>query len=166
MRLHLLATFVVFIFISCQSEPVADTRPPDSELIGFWCVPLEQLEDLIENAKRKNETNLLQVPPHPFYYDGDSIILELTPFKKWMKSSPDDIYRVKSRWEGNKLMWLPPMGEWEMLAFWKSDSFCIERNNHVWRFVKTPISPLDKNWLPFLKERPLHDYASMSDSRP
>ncbi len=94
---------------------------------GLWHVPEDQVAALNARAKA------LGLQPtysgsDPFYFDGQTVALHLTPFFSEQAMAPgrpaDDIYRVVTRWQGEDLYWLTPQNpRWVFLARFRDGRF-------------------------------------------
>lgn len=82
--------------------------------------------------------------------------MHLWRLKSWMWRTPDDIYRVQTRWKGDVLQWLPPFGTWADLARFEDDRFVD--------YEGVPFGRVTANELPdahraLLTPREPHDYS-------
>ena len=96
-----------------------------------------------------------------FVFDGRTVTLFLFTEKEWMWKSPDNHYRLKARWKGRDLEYLPPFGRWQRLATFDGRHFVLKGPGAtVWTFRKVGktdlLEPDDKV---VLKKRALHDYS-------
>lgn len=86
-----------------------------------------------------------------FVFDGASATLFLFTEKDWMWRARDDHYRVKTRWQGNDLQYLPPFGRWSPLAQLQAGGFAgFERLDTAGALSETESA--------LLRPHPLHDY--------
>lgn len=95
-----------------------------------------------------------------FFFDGSDVTLLLGARKNWVYRSSDDVYRLKTKWEGRKLFYLPPFGEWTHLADFDGEQFIKEDQQHIWNYKKVhedEVDALDKAVLK--RDRSPHDYA-------
>jgi len=99
-----------------------------------------------------------------FIYDGTYITIQLWTMKDWMWKTPDDYYKVKSKWGHDTLFYLPPFGrKWEEMAIFKNERFTTSQmvNDSLIIFAYTKIkeSEVEKEDSVILKKRKPHDYS-------
>jgi hypothetical protein len=92
-----------------------------------------------------------------FRFDGHYLTLRLITRKRWMWHSEDHFYRVRTKWEGEDLYWLPPFGSWEKFYAFRDGRFQNEDGRWVWRKVSEESLP--ELTQPLLVPRAPHDYA-------
>jgi hypothetical protein len=126
--------------------------------VGLWVVPESQVREANEQARVKGE-NVIYGPPHPFYFDGETATMHLYCTKAWMWRTPDDCYRVRTKWVGDQLYWLPPFGRWEKKAAFRNGRFQHEQSGVVWKYERMPLNRVKEELRPLLKEREKHDYS-------
>lgn len=76
-----------------------------------------------------------------FLVDDDTVTVRLFALSPGARFSDDDIYRLDSRWEGDRLTYLLPDGEWTDLALWHDDHFELVGPDRVRLFKR--ITPED-----------------------
>jgi len=77
-----------------------------------------------------------------------------------MWKTDDDFYRVKSKWVGDDLYWLPPFGTWEKLATFTNGHFEDRSGNGItWVYERVKARQLTEHEWPLLLSRAPHDYA-------
>src|SRR5947207_3237537 len=99
---YLLLLLPFFILQPLWKE-AQDWSPSDA--VGVWGSDQRQIEAM--NAKAEDG---IVLGPWPFAYDGETVTVLLVPLRLWAERSPDDYYRLKARWVGRDLYWLPPRG--------------------------------------------------------
>jgi hypothetical protein len=97
--------------------------------------------------------------PSRFYYDGETVTLQLFTLKGWMWRSEDDYYRVKAKWVGDDLFYLPPFGRWDKLATFRGGHFADESEKVALRYERIPRSQVTEELRPLVKARERHDYS-------
>jgi hypothetical protein len=139
---------------------VAEDEPGTEEAttIGLWVVPQSQVDEADARAKAAGE-HVFFMSPNPFYFHGDSATMHLIRLKEWMWRSEDDYYRVKTKWEGDDLYWLPPFGPWSKLATFRNGRFERDEDDVVWKFERISPKVAADECRPLLKKREIHDYA-------
>jgi hypothetical protein len=98
-----LLVLLSLVGFSFPAGPVAERGVRPSP-VGLWAVPIRHGDNGLPEG--------FLLSPGPFYFDGETVVLRLHTRKSWMTRSPDDYYRVRSRWSGDTLEWLPPFGSW------------------------------------------------------
>lgn len=126
--------------------------------VGLWVVPEAQLEAANARAEQARK-NVIYGGPAPFYFHGDSATMHLFCEKAWMWHTPDHHYRVKTRWVGKELQWLPPFGRWQKLATLRDGVFEVEQSGIVWKYERVPKTMARDSLRPYLKKRAIHDYT-------
>jgi len=133
--------------------PTADpaARP---EAVGLWRVPAAQRERTPSPSVRSHPGTLR------FLYDGQTVTLHLFSEKDWMYRSPDDLYRLASRWHGDLLQYRPPFGTWTDLARFRDGRFETTRDDPPWHFERVSSrDACETDDLPLLAGRTVHDYS-------
>jgi hypothetical protein len=129
-------------------------HPVRSEAIGLWRIPLADRERVVSPTVRAQPGTIR------FLYDGETVTLLLFSEKDWMYRSPDDHYRLASRWQGDVLQYRPPFGTWTDLARFRDAGFETVADSPRWRFQMVPDrAACDRDDLSLLADRPLHDYS-------
>jgi hypothetical protein len=124
------------------------------EWSGLWAIPECQWRD---PARFNCGT------PAPFYFDGETVTLRLYQEKAWEWESADGYYRVRTKWVGNELYWLPPFGSWERYRTFKDAQFETEVGGFTWRYEKVHTDQVTEELAPLLKKREKHDYSIAPD---
>jgi hypothetical protein len=98
---------------------------------------------------------------HLFRYDGQHVTVMLFAEKEWMWKTPDDVYRLKARWKGRDLYYLPPFAKWQFLATFENGKFVMpdKPSGHKWDFERIRDEDLGEQDRAFTKKRNLHDYS-------
>jgi hypothetical protein len=155
----------VFLLVSSGCGPsesvgVEDEQGTDQEAsIGLWVIPGSQIQAANARTKEVDGALVVYSPPSAFYFHGDSATMHLICLKAWMWHTEDDYYRVKTKWVGDDLYWLPPFGDWSKKATFRNGRFEVDGEDVVWKYER--VSPKDAvdECRPLLKKRELHDYA-------
>jgi len=116
---------------------------------GLWVVPQSQVDALNAGlAAQGLERNF--GAPDPFYYDGETLTLGLTPWLSYQAMAEnrphDDIYCVASKWVGDELHWLTPeRPHWALQARFRDGQFEESWDTQdapvgivVWRYERIP----------------------------
>jgi hypothetical protein len=147
---------------------------PREAATGIWKVPESQIEAERErvkglNARAKAAGKAVVYGlgfPNSFRYHGDTVTMHLIAVRDWHGRSPDDYYRVKIKWKGNDLFWLPPHGTWTRLATLANGKFQKENPKYQiesaerppWVFEKVKPEKLNEYEKPLASEREPYDY--------
>jgi hypothetical protein len=126
----------------------------DDAKAGLWAIPALQ---------RHDPARLLCGAPDPFYFDGETLTLRLIRMHAWEWESPDGYYRVKTKWVGDNLYWLPPFGRWEKHATFRGGRFEVEVGTFTWRYERVSRTQVPEELRPFVKRREKHDYSICPD---
>lgn len=157
----------VLFFFSCGTSRTRFNKENDESItpdsinaIGLWQVPINKR--YINGSN--HGTNWASGPdPERFNYDGKYITIMLMTEKAWMWKSPDDYYKVNSKWGHDTLYYLPPFGSWEKLAIYKNGSFMysyeIYDSLYTWTYKKIGKDELDSGYTNILDPRKAHDYS-------
>jgi hypothetical protein len=133
-------------------------------LIGIWAVGDVELKRVQSAITAKSGEPHLIARPGAFYYHGDSITLEAIALIPWWTKANDDYYRLKAKWVGNDLFWLPPLGGWDKLATFQDGIFEMSTDSWLkWRFDHVPNSKATPEHQPLLKLRELWKYSEVPD---
>lgn len=62
---------------------------------------------------------------YTFKYQADLVTLRLLVISRASWASPDGVYTLKSRWQGDTLQYLAPAGQWVDLARFESGQFVV-----------------------------------------
>ncbi len=82
--------------------------------------------------------------------------MELWRMKAWMWRTPDDVYRVQTRWKGDVLQWHPPFGHWCDLARFEGERFV---DSEGLPFERVAANELPAEHRKLLTPREPHDYS-------
>ena len=133
--------------------PVA-TDPVRPEAVGLWRVRVAERDRVVSPTVRAVPGTVR------FLYDGRNVTLALMSEKEWMYRSPDDHYRLDSRWQGDLLQYRPPFGTWTDLARFVDGRFETAGDQRPWSFESVPSrAACDPDDLPLLADRAPHDYS-------
>lgn len=89
--------------------------------------------------------------------------MHLWRMKAWMWRTPDDVYRVQTRWRGDMLQWLPPFGTWSDLARFEGGRFLDYEGLPYVRVAADELPEADRV---LLIPREPHDYSITPTGRP
>jgi hypothetical protein len=140
-----------------RTESVAKQR---GETIGLWRVPPHQ-------GSHEVSSGVIEIVGwNPFYFDGESIVIRLITLdgmgKMWR--SPDDIYRLRARWQGADLQCLLPFfGSWETVATFRDGRFEQKVDGGPFVFERISERDLGDEDRLLLKAREKHDYRRQTD---
>jgi hypothetical protein len=74
---------------------------------------------------------------YTFIYENNSMIINLPSMSSAVGLPDDDIYRIKTKWQGNELYIFPPLGNrWELFATWNNNRFVMYGDRKVKIFKK------------------------------
>jgi hypothetical protein len=141
------------------SSKVGSGPPADADAVGIWKVPPRQAKELNANPPEKG---IYYSAPHTFRYDGKYVTLALSNLHAWEWNSEDGFNRVKAKWVGNDLYWLPPWGNWSKMATFVNGRFEYKYETDekiVWVYERVGPDQLADYEKPLVKEREPHDYA-------
>lgn len=126
----ILALYAIATCIQCQYSSGQELMMVDYENSkGIWQIPM--------NKRLLAEGDLIITSGnHVFLFDGKYATLLLVTHKNWVYRSPDDIYRLKTKWQGKSLFYLPPFGEWTYLADFDGERFVKSDANHLWKYER------------------------------
>jgi hypothetical protein len=130
--------------------------------VGLWAIPEWQVKALsgtINWTHRADGMLDLYIAPSPFYFDGETVTMHLITMKAWMWRSEDEYYRLKSKWVGQDLYYLPPFGKWTKLATYADGRFQLKVREVVWLYMNLPTGEVREEFRPLVKGRPKHDYS-------
>lgn len=163
---------VAVLVVACGSstEPAkpnvvaSQPTPSDATAVvlrtGTWRIPVD--------ARRRERPGVVELPGTTrFAFDGTSVVLELFTAKAWMWKTADDHYRLKARWVGDELQYLPPFGDWSALATWQRDHYEQPGTTAPWRYELVTDAMKDADDRVLDAPRGLHDYTiKPMDRRP
>jgi len=97
---------------------------------------------------------------YTFKYEHGLVTLRLLSISPVSWQSPDDFYTLESRWQGDTLQYLAPLGQWTDLAVFEHGRFAISGDGMTREFARiTPDQVVDFNAGILKADRPVHDYA-------
>ena len=160
---------LVACFFSCETKKNSTVTyvdnnqivlPDSIKAIGIWEVPMN--ERSIEG--KHGSTRWASSPGfHIFEYDGKYANLLLGVEHDWMYRTPDDYYKVATKWGHDTLYWLPPFGRWEELAIFNDSNFYtsqeLYKKIYTWKYVKIYREQVPVQDSAILKKRKPHDYS-------
>lgn len=95
---------------------------------------------------------------YTFKYEHGLVTLRLMAISKVSWRSPDGVYSLKSRWQGDALQYLPPTGEWTELATFEGGKFVATGDGKRREYARiTPDQVADFN-AAIKADRPAFDY--------
>jgi hypothetical protein len=134
--------------------------------IGLWTIPSARIKaDLLRiDSESDRRIRLSLLPdilsiPEPFYFDGETVTVQLHTHKDWMWRSEDDLYRLKTKWKGNDLFYRPPFADWRYLATFENGFFQVHDDPNLWVFERRAEGELPDDLRCFVKTREKHDYS-------
>lgn len=136
---------------NCQMQKSQNIN--ELKAIGYWQIPKAQ--------RIIKEPNSITGPGnYLFYYDGNFVTIYLFTEKDWMWKTEDDFYKLKSKWNGDSLYYLPPFGDWVYLAKFNETNFFCENKleNLTWKYQKITKREIEKRDYSILKNRNVHNY--------
>lgn len=156
--LALTAIFAVIVAV-CSTDGAFTGN--DTELasgpIGLWVVPDAQVREVNEQAADRDRVIFLA--PAPFYFDGESAVLELWAPKAWMWRSADGYYRVKTKWVDGTLYYLPPFAGWQRFTTFRNDHFERQESGIIWKYERVAPNRIPPELQSYVIHRDMHDYA-------
>jgi hypothetical protein len=159
MRQFVSCALLAVTAVGCfHSDAPVDIDPQTVEVAGgragLWAIPECQWRD---------PARLHCLTPAPFYFDGETVTLRLYRMKAWEWESADGYYRVRTKWVGEDLYWLPPFGRWENYRTFRDGHFETEVGGFTWRYEKVRPDQVTDELRPLLKKREKHDYSIAPD---
>lgn len=125
-----------------------------SEAVGLWRIPPSDRERRVSADVRAYPGTMR------FLYDGQTVTLRLFTEKDWMYRSPDDHYRLATRWQDGLLQYRPPFGVWTDLARFRAGRFETPGGDPPWQFEAVASrDACEPDDLPLIAERAAHDYS-------
>ena len=101
----------------------------EQDFNGIWQFDRE------EDTQLDSERNISSV--YTFIYENDGMIINLPSMSSYVGLPDDDIYRIKTKWQGNELYIFPPLGNrWELFATWDNNRFVMYGDRKVKIFKK------------------------------
>lgn len=95
-----------------------------------------------------------------FRYEDDHITLRLMVISKLNWKSPDGFYTLKSRWQGDTLEYLAPLGQWTPLAAFHDGKFVASGDGKTREYVRISPDQVSTEDADILKPgRAVHDYS-------
>lgn len=80
---------------------------------------------------------------YTFILDHGAVILRLMSLSPTFKHSANELYRLRAKWDGNMLYYLPPFSDrWEELAKFNGDRFISEGDGKRWEYTKIAPSAI------------------------
>jgi hypothetical protein len=159
MRVRAVLAGAVLLLWAATPPPTADILT-HRDAIGVWRVPESTVDQIEANAPPGKFYSV----PHSFRYDGQCVTLQLTRLYASGWHSPDDFYRVQSRWDGSDLYIRIPFGGWRKLAAFTGGRF-EQGEEPRWRFERAEETDLDEWELLLLIDREPHDDAKFRGRR-
>jgi hypothetical protein len=96
---------------------------------------------------------------YTFKYEHGLVTLRLLVISKVSWKSPDGFYTLKSRWVGDTLEYLAPLGQWTEVAVFEHGQFVASGSGKRREFVRiTPDQVVDYNADILKANRTAHDY--------
>jgi hypothetical protein len=145
---------LVFLFTSACGHLSKGAAMSHADAEGLW----QQSREV--PAPGTEGKSLLQV--HTFKYQSGLVTMRLLVISSATWASPDGVYTLKSRWQGDTLQWLAPSGQWDDLADFKNGRFVISGDGVMREFARiTPDQIVDYNAAILKPDRPVFDYGHM-----
>jgi hypothetical protein len=97
---------------------------------------------------------------YTFNYQGGLVTLHLMTMSKVSWRSPDDFYTLKSRWQGDTLQYLTPVGQWIDLATFEGGQFVASGDGKRREYARIMPDQIAGFSAGILKpDRPAFDYS-------
>jgi len=97
---------------------------------------------------------------YTFKYQGGLVTLHLMTMSKTSWRSPDDFYTLKSRWQGDALQYLTPVGQWIDLATFEAGRFVASGDGKRREYARiTPDQIAEFSAGILTPDRPAFDYS-------
>jgi hypothetical protein len=98
--------------------------------------------------------------PYTFKYEAGLVTLHLPTISKASWRSPDGFYTLRTRWHGDTLQYLTPVGEWVDLASFEDGRFVVSGEGKRREYARITPDKIAEFSAGILKPgRPAHDYA-------
>jgi hypothetical protein len=98
-----------------------------------------------------------------FKFDGETVTLRLLSVHRQWWSSPDNFYRLATRFDDDNLSYRPPFGDWTQLATFEDGRFVDIGGGRKRIFAKIDETALEERDRPILKPREPHNYRRRVD---
>jgi len=96
---------------------------------------------------------------YTFKYERGLVTMRLLVISKMSWKSPDGFYTLKSRWEGDTLQYLTPLGQWTDLAVFQDGRFVASGDGKMREYARiTPDEVVERNAAILKPDRPVVDY--------
>lgn len=97
---------------------------------------------------------------YTFKYEAGLVTLRLLTISKTSWRSPDSFYTLKSRWQGDTLEYLTPVGQWVDLATFEDGHFVATGDGKRREYARIKPDQIADFSAGILKpDRAAHDYA-------
>lgn len=97
---------------------------------------------------------------YTFKYEAGQVTLRLLTISKVSWRSPDGVYVLKSRWQGDTLEYLTPVGQWVDLATFEHGQFIATGDGKRREYARISPDQVAEFSADIIKPgRPAHDYA-------
>jgi len=142
---------------SAGATRIASAAKNGADTTGLWRVPRDQRSHGVS-------AGVVAIAfQHHFYFDGDSVVVSLATLKEWMWRTPDDTYRLRARWQGADLQYLPPFGDWTTLATFRDGRFEQAADGGPFIFERVADRDFEDEDRLLLEPREKHDYRRRTD---
>lgn len=135
-----------------MTQDATPEAAPAPDPVGTWRVPPDQ-------RTRRTARTVEGPGTERFAFDGTTVTLMLFTEKEWMWKTADDHYRLKARWVGDELQYLPPFGTWTKLARFRDGHFESEGTSTPWIFERVTGAMKDGADRALDRPRAVHDYS-------
>jgi hypothetical protein len=164
-------TALIFLFLAgCTSpgQPLCDEqkskeispfRDDNQPPAGLWVVSAAQVQEANRKAEAAGE-KISYSGARPFFFDGETAVLLLVPWKAFDWRTEDDYFRVKTKWHENDLYFLFPFAGWGKLGSFRNGAFEYDDGSGIiWRYEKIPLDNVPSDLSKLVKAREKHDYS-------
>ena len=145
-----------------RSAPDANLKKMGEFVIptaGLWVVPDSQVSEANDRARAKG-MNIIYAPPDPFYFDGETATMYLSPPLVRTRGAPRMTTTASGR-SGSVISCTGcrRLGAWEKQAAFRNGRFVCEQSDVVWHYERVPLNRVNEDLQPLVKKREKHDYS-------
>lgn len=142
---------LVLLVISACGHRNKGTAMSHSDAEGLW---QQSSEVAALGTEGKSLSDI-----YTFKYDHGLVTVRLLMISKMNWRSPDGFYTLKSRWQGDTLQYLAPLGQWTDLAEFENGRFVASGDGKLREYTRiTPDQVADFNAAILKPDRPVFDY--------
>jgi hypothetical protein len=142
---------VALVLATACAQPSKGTAMTHSDAEGLW-------QQASEGPAPAGEGSSM-ASTYTFRYQAGQVTLRLITLGKVSWRSPDDIYVLTARWQGDTLQYLTPVGQWIDLAVFEAGHFVASGDGTRRVFARITPAQIAEFSAGLLAPRQAHDYA-------